>query len=53
MHVKAKCKHFTWKKSQFIDMDKVDQNILIEPNCDIDKLTRLLNCPENCRWFEK
>ncbi|MDH7517652.1 MAG: hypothetical protein QHH19_04850 [Candidatus Thermoplasmatota archaeon] len=53
MHVKINCKHFTWEKSLFVDMNKINQNILREPHCDLDKLTSFLNCPQDCKWFEK
>ena len=53
MHVKTNCKHFTWKKSLLIDMNKINQNILREPCCDLNKLIRFLNCPDDCKWFEK
>ena len=52
MHVKTNCKHFTWTKSLLIDMNKINQNILREPCCDLNKLIRLLNCPDDCKWFE-
>ena len=53
MHVKAECKHFTWKKiSLIVDLFKVDQNILIEPSCDLNKQTCILNCPKKCKWYE-
>lgn len=53
MHVKTKCKHFTWKKTLLIaEMNKVDQNMLMEPNCDLSKLIGFLNCPKNCEWYE-
>jgi hypothetical protein len=53
MHVKTDCKHFSWKTSLFVDMNKVDQHTLREPFCEIKKLTRLLSCPDDCPWFEK
>ena len=52
MHVKTNCKHFTWQKLQLIDMNKINQNILRQPYCDLGKLTRFINCPEDCKWFE-
>jgi len=51
MHVKTSCKHFTWKKSLLIDMNKINQNILREPHCDLNKLTKLLNCPKDCEYY--
>jgi len=53
MHVKTDCKHFTWKKLQLIDMKKINQNILREPYCDLNKLTRSLSCPKDCKLFKK
>jgi hypothetical protein len=53
MHVKTDCKHFSWKTSLFVDMNKIDQHTLREPWCEIKKLTRLLSCPDDCPWFEK
>jgi len=53
MHVKANCKHFTWKKSLIIDMNKINQNILRQPFCDLGKINRYLSCPKNCKWYEK
>ncbi len=51
MQVKTNCKHFTWKKSLLINMNKINQNILREPHCNLNKL-RKLNCPKDCKWFE-
>ena len=53
VHVKTNCKHFTWKTLQLIDWNKINQNMLKQPYCDINKLTRFLSCSEDCRWFEK
>jgi len=53
MHVKTNCKHFTWKKIQLIDMNRINQNILTQPHCNLDKLNKLLSCPEDCKSFEK
>lgn len=52
MHVKTNCKHFTWKKSLFINMNKINQNILRESHCNLNKLERF-NCPKDCKSFEK
>ena len=53
MHVKTNCKHFTWKKLLLIDMNKINQNMLKQPHCDLDKLSKFLSCPKDCQWFEK
>jgi len=53
MRVKTNCKHFKWKKIELISMNKINQNMLIEPYCNLDKLTKFLSCPEKCEWFEK
>lgn len=53
MHVKTNCKHFTWKKLLLIDMNTINQNMLKEPYCDLDKLSKFLSCPKDCQWFEK
>ena len=52
MHVKTNCKHFTWKKSLLIDMNKINQNILRGSHCDLNKLSKR-SCPDDCEWFEK
>ncbi len=52
MHVKTNCKHFTWKKSLLIDMNRINQNILREPHCDLNKLSKH-SCPDDCKWCEK
>jgi len=53
MRVKTNCKHFSWKRELFIgSMNKVDQYFLLKPECDIGKLTKSGNCPENCDGFE-
>ena len=53
MHVKTNCKHFEWKKSLLVNGIKMDKNILMEPHCHLNKLNKLLNCPKDCKWFEK
>lgn len=53
MHVKTNCKHFTWKKLLLIDMNKINQNMLKQPHCDLGKISRFLSCPKDCQWFEK
>ena len=53
MHVKTKCKHFTWKKRHLIEMNKINQNMLKEPHCDINKLNFYHNCPEDCPYYEE
>ena len=52
MHAKTDCKHFVWKKGLLVDGIKMDKNILWEPHCHLNKLTKLLNCPKDCKWFE-
>ena len=53
MHVKTNCKHFECKKSLLVDGIKTDMDILMEPHCYFNKLDKLINCPEDCEWFEK
>ena len=53
MHVKTSCKHFTWRNIEFISMNKIDQNMLKEPYCDLNKLDMFFSCPKDCKWFEK
>ncbi|UCD14461.1 MAG: hypothetical protein JSW60_03330 [Thermoplasmatales archaeon] len=53
MKVKTVCKHFTWQSGQLIDFNKIDQNVLKKPHCDLKKLDIFLNCPKDCKWFEK
>lgn len=52
MHVKNSCKYFSRKKTQLIDMNKINQNILREPSCDLNKLSKH-SCPDDCKWIEK
>ena len=52
MHVKTNCKHFTWKKSLLIEKNKINQNVLREPHCNLNKPSRF-NCLKDCKWFEK
>ncbi|MFO7678301.1 MAG: hypothetical protein R6V50_07975 [Thermoplasmatota archaeon] len=52
MHVKTNCKHFTWKKSMLVDMNKINQNIIREPRCNLNLLIKL-NCPKDCKSYEK
>ena len=53
MHVKTNCKYFKWKKSLLINGIKIDKNILMEPKCNLNKLEKTINCPDDCKWFEK
>ena len=53
MHVKTNCKYFKWKKRLLVSMNKINQNLLKEPNCEQGKLTKFLSCPKDCAWFEK
>lgn len=53
MHVKTNCIHFSWKKIELVNMNKIDQNKLWEPYCELNKLTRSLNCPDNCKGYDK
>ena len=34
-------------------MNKINQNILRQPYCDLGKINSLLSCPKNCKWYEK
>ena len=52
MHVKTNCKHFKWKKTLFVSMNKINQDTLYKQDCDLNKLNKFLNCPENCESFE-
>ena len=53
MHVKTNCKYFKWKKTQFINGVKINKNVLMEPDCELDKLNLFLSCPEDCELFKK
>ena len=50
--LKTTCKHFSWKTRQLVNMNKINQNLLREPQCEVNKLTKYLSCPENCSWYE-
>lgn len=51
--LKTNCKHFTWKNILLVNMNKINQNMLKEPHCELDKLNKFLSCSTDCKWFEK
>ena len=53
MKINTKCTHFSWKNILIVNMNKIDQNIMKQPDCELQKLTKRRNCPDNCPWFEK
>jgi hypothetical protein len=53
MHVKTSCKHFSWKKKEIIDFNKIDQHDYNIPYCELKKLDFFHNCPKDCPYFEK
>lgn len=53
MQLNTDCKHFLWKKRELVSMNKINQDTLNEPSCELNKLTKTLSCPKNCSDYEK
>ena len=53
MKLKTDCKHFSWKNKLLVSMNKINQNMLKEPHCDLNKMLKGFNCPTECDGFKK
>lgn len=51
--LKTNCKHFIWKNILLANMNKINQNMLKKPHCELGKLNKFLSCSTDCKWFEK